>query len=357
MQGPGFGIEHLLRMSPMVSMASPTSLRLPAVEAPSLEGLSVYVPAPPDLLREDLLRAFHEERRSVAQTRLRGPGESLALGDAVRLNIVGYCDGELIPFSPRFGMTMELSPVEALPGFSEALIEGGTVGGSLQIAMELPGDYPVEAYRGRPARFLVDVVAANEVTLLPEDAPGFFERLGRGDTLEEVMDALLEELEEEQAAHLWLDAQNLVMEELRKRAPVTLPRALVDEEIRRRWAQAEGQGMVQQQFDVNEQREAFDAWLRDPATREEAERRLHIGILLKAITEAHQLELSPEKLESLVYDQLEPFGFTEEDARAAMRETPETTRKLAEMGWYLLAVEYVMNHAKVRFEGADEAFG
>lgn len=355
MQGPNFGVERLLKMSPMVSLVSAKALELPSVEAPSLDDLSVHVPAPEDLTEEDLLRAFHERRRAVAHSRQRARGEPLSLGDEVKLNVVGYCDGKLIPFSARFGMTMELAPLASLPGFSEAIAEGAKVGTSLQIAMELPGDYPVEAYRGQPARFLVDVLAARELTLLPEDAPAFFEKLGLGDTLVEVMNALREELEEDLAARLWLEAQDLVMEELRKRAPVSLPRALVDEELRRRWVEAEGRGMVAQQFDVDEQREALEGWLQDTATREEAERRLHLGVVLKALTEAHQLELSAEKLEELVRDQLEPFGLTAADAHAALRESPETTQQLAEMGWYLLAVEHVMNQAKVRFEGADEA--
>ena len=147
----------------------------------------------------------------------------------------------------------------------------------------------------------------------------------------------------------------MVLDELIRRAPVQLPRALVDEELRRRWVQAEGQRMVEQQFDVDEQREAFDGWREDPGTRAEVERQLHIGLVLKAITEEHKLQLTPEKLEELVRDQIEPFGLTAADAHAALRESRETTARLAEMGWYLLAVEYVMNQAKVTFEGADEA--
>ncbi|WP_434347601.1 peptidylprolyl isomerase [Myxococcus virescens] len=341
-------------MSPVVSLGSAKALELPTVQAPSLEGVSVRVPTPDDLTEEDLLRAFHEKRRALATSRERQPGESLELGDEVRLNIVGYCDGKLIPFSARFGMTTELAPIEALPGFSEAVAEGAKVGESLQIALELPETYPVEALQGKPARFLVDVLAAHEVTLPPESAPEFLEKLGLGSTLGEVMAHLRDELEDAAAAQLWVQARDMVLDELVRRAPVELPRALVDEELRRRWVQAEGQGMLEHQFDVDEQREALEGWLTDPTTRADVERRLHIGIVLKAITEEQKLQLTPEKLEQLVRDQLEPFGLTAADAHAALRESPETTKQLAEMGWYLLAVEHVMNKAKVTFEGAEQ---
>ncbi|WP_244224521.1 peptidylprolyl isomerase [Corallococcus sicarius] len=353
--GSGQGVERLLKMSPVVSTVSAEALKLPSVAPPSLEGLSVRVPTPDDLTEEDLLRAFHEKRRALATTRERQPGESLEMGDDVQLNIVGYCDGKLIPFSARFGMTSELAPIEALPGFCEAVAEGGKVGASMQIALELPADYPVEHLQGKPARFLVDVVAARQVTLLPESSPEFLTKLGMGSTLEEVMDNLREELEDELSGQLWVQAQDMVLDELARRAPVELPRALVDEELRRRWVQAEGQAMVEYQFDVEEQQEALRGWLTDPATREDVERRLRIGIALKAVTEAEKLQLTPENLEELIREHMEPFGFGAEEVHAALRETPETTRRLTELGWYLLAVEHVMNKAKVTFEGAEQA--
>ncbi len=353
-EGPGQGVERLLKMSPVVSTVSAAALKLPSVKAPSLEGLSVRVPTPDDLTGEDLLRSFHEKRRALATSRERQPGEALELGDDVQLNIVGYCDGNLIPFSSRFGMTTELAPSEALPGFCEAVAEGGKVGESMQIALELPATYPVQSLQGKPARFLVDILAAREVTLPPESSPEFLAELGMGSTLEEVMDSIREELEDELAGQLWVRAQDMVLDELARRTPVELPKALVDEEIRRRWVQAEGQGMVEYQFDVEEQQEALRGWLTDPTTRADAERRLHIGIALKAVTEAEKLQLTPEKLEELIRDHVEPFGFTAEDVHAALRESPETTRRLTELGWHLLAVEHVMNKAKVTFEGAEQ---
>ena len=352
-QGPGRGVERLLKISPVVSTVSADALKLPRVAAPSLEGISVRVPTPDDLTEEDLLRSFHEKRRALATTRERQPGESLELGDDVQLNVVGYCDGKFIPFSARFGMTTELAPIEALPGFCEAVAEGGKVGESMQIALELPATYPVEQLQGKPARFLVDIVAARQVTMLPESSPEFLEKLGMGSTLAEVMDTLREELEDELAGQLWVQAQDLVLDEVARRTPVELPRALLDEELRRRWVQAEGQAMVEYQFDVEEQQEALQGWLTDPTTRADAERRLRIGLALKAVTEAEKLQLTPEKLEELIRDHVEPFGLTAEDVHAALRETPETTRRLTELGWHLLAVEHVMSKAKVTFEGAE----
>ncbi|RKG89590.1 peptidylprolyl isomerase [Corallococcus terminator] len=341
-------------MSPIASLMAAGPVSLPEAKAPSLEGLAVKVPLARDLTPEDLITRFHEKKRERATVRARAEGEHLAAGDDVQLNVLGYADGRLIPFSARFGQWMELAPLQALPGFAEGLAEGGTVGGSLQLMLDLPDDYPVESLRGKTVRFLVDVRAAREVTMPDEEAPGFLKQLALGDSLDAVMDHLQEELEQELSDSLWVQAQELVLEELARRTEVEIPRKLVDEEIRRRWAAAEGFGMVEQNFSVEEQEEAVQGWLTDPATREQAERRIRIGLGLKAVAERDQLTLTPQKLQELLEESTEPFGLTAADVSAALRESPETTKRLHDMGWHLMVVEHVMSKARVTFEGAEQ---
>jgi hypothetical protein len=43
-----------------------------------------------------------------------------------------------------------------------------------------------------------------------------------------------------------------------------------------------------------------------------------------------------------------------EDVHAALRESPETTQRLHDLGWHLMVIEYVMSKAKVTFEGAEQ---
>lgn len=342
-------------MSPVANLMAAGPVALPSVKAPSLEGLAVRVPLAEDLTTEDLITRFHEKKRELATVRERAEGEHVAMGDDVQLDTLGYVDGKLMPFSARFGLWTELAPLRALPGFAEAVAEGGVVGGALQLMLDLPEDYPVESFRGKPVRFLVDIRAAREVKMPDEESPGFLEKLGLGNSLDEVMARLQEQLEDELSDQLWVQARDLVLDEVARRTEVEIPRRLVDEEIRRRWAAAEGRGMVERNFSVEEQEEAMQAWLDDPGTRAEAERRLRIGLALKAVAERDKLTLTPQKLQSLLELSSEPFGLTKEDVSAALRESPETTRQLHDMAWYLMVVEYVVSKAKVTFEGAEQA--
>ncbi len=347
------GLPYLLKMGPMADALAVTPVDLPKVRAPSTDDLKVTVPMPADLTQDDLLRRFHELKRTHAKTRDRAAGEAVALGDDVQLDTLGYCEGKLIPFSARFSLWLELAPQATLPGFSEA-IAGEKVGDSLEIELKIPDDYPVEALRGKPARFIVDIRAAREVTEPDDEAPAFLKAMNKGKSLDAVMNAIREELEDELTDILTLEGQDLVLDALVERSEVQVPQALIDEEVRRRWGQLEGKALVERGFDSTEQQEALDSWLTDPLTRTDAERRLKIALVLKAITERDKLQLTPEKLEELATISAEPFGLSADEVKKGLRESKQLTAQMAQTAWHLLAVEYVMSQASITYEGASQ---
>ncbi|WP_254360602.1 peptidylprolyl isomerase, partial [Corallococcus exiguus] len=324
---------------------------LPQVKAPSLENLNIRVPQGEDLTEEDLLERFHELARAKAQVRERAEGEALAMGDDVRLDILGYANGRLIPLSTRMGYWMELAPQVMLPGFAEVIAEA-SVGDSVEVGLVLPDNYPADPLRGMPARFLVDVRGAREVSMPDTESDAFLQQLGRGSTHEEVMSSIVEEMESEMADMLWVDARNRVLDEIVARADVTVPKALVDEEIRRRWKQAEGEVLAQKFFSLEEQQEALDGWLHHPGIRDDVERRLKIALVLRAIAQRDKLQLTPQVTLELLKESSEPFGITEAQLRESMLD-PAASAQMTDVAWHLLAVEHVMTQAKVTFEGAE----
>ncbi len=342
-------LPYLLKISPIADAKGP--VELPQVKAPSLEGLSVTVPKPADLTQDDLIRRFHELKREHGKSRDRAVKEAVQLGDEVQIDTLGYCGGKLIPFSARFGLWLELAPQEALPGFAEALA-GESVGDSIEINLTLPASYPVEWMRSKPARFLVDLRAAKDVKMPDDEAPAFLKALNRGKDLDAVMDSIRDELEDRLADQLTVEGETMVLDALVARAEVTVPPKLVDEEIRRKWSTLERKGLIDRGFEANEQREAMQAWLDDPMTRADAERRLKVALVLKAVAEAEKLELTPKKLEEMAKAAGEPFGLTAAEVAKGLRESPELTEQMFNTGWHLLAVEHVMSKATVKFEGA-----
>ncbi|WP_375765442.1 peptidylprolyl isomerase [Archangium gephyra] len=350
--------DHILRklegggQRPVAQTAR--ALKLPKVKAPSLDNLQVTVPQDSDITQEELLMRFHEMVRAHSATRERAPGEPVQLGDTVVLDTLGYAQGRLIPFSAKSGLEMEMAPSDLLPGLPEGLV-GTPVGGGQEVQVTLPDTYPVEHLRGVHATFLVDVVAAREVTIPDAESDAFVRKLGRGTTLEAVMESLADEIANERADDMWLEAQERVLDELVLRTEVPLTVELVDEEIRQAWSATEARLLAQKDFAPDELQESLDGWLDDPTTRLEAERRLRIAFALRAIIERDQLQLTPEKMDEVLQEAVVPFGLSLEEARRALAH-PTTAEGVRNAAMQVMAVRHVMGKAQVRFEGVPGVF-
>lgn len=350
MANPNLPFNMKLKMSPVADALTLAPVKLPDVKAPEVEGVSVKVSKPGSINETDLINRLHELERKLGSTRPRKTGEAVAMGDDLKVDTLGYCEKKLIPFSARFGLWMELAPQVQLPGFAEVLV-GAKVGDSVQMNINLPKTYPVESLRGKLASFIVDIREANEVKPLSADDPSFLAKAGKGASVDDLMHNLREDIEVELARVMVVEGEQLVLDELVKRAQVTVPKDLVDQEIKRHWAQVEGKELVERKFDVDEQNEAMNIWLNDGPTRADAERRLQVSLVLKAIGDAKKLSLTPEKMESLVARQASAFGLTAAQVKEGLREEGELTQKMANVAYHLMMVEYVMQRAKVEFEG------
>jgi trigger factor len=327
-------------------------VQLPQVEAPSLEGLEVTVPAPEAFTAEEVRERFMELARPYATERARYPTEKIEWGDEVLLNLAGYtADGKLIPFSVKTDVWMPLEPEPMLPGLYEAIV-GQVPTDGIVVEITLPAEYPIESLRGAPARFLVHVQAAREVKYPNIESPEFLEAFGRGKTVEEATHSVVEQMKAESTQLLLLQAQQLVLVELARRTPVEIPSELVDEEIRRRWGATEGISVTELEFSDAEQEESLNTWLQDEGTRQEVELRLRIALALGAIVKRDGLTLTPARVEKLLRDEAEAQGLSPADVAAALKAEPQYQTRIEQAAWHLMAVEHVMKKAKIHFEGA-----
>ena len=347
-------VQQMVSQLPLAAALSNAPVDLPKVKAPGLDGLEVTVPKPEDLTEDDLSERLHLVLRGLAQVRDRAPGDVVAERDEVMVDVLGYARGKLIPFSARADQWLEVAPMRMLPGFTEALV-GLKVGESAKVDVTLPANYPVANLQGAKATFLVDVRAARSVKMPDPKKAETLKKLGRGKTVEKLMASLLAELEGELADALWLTAQDLVLDEVAKRSAPEVPAALVDEEIRRRWGQAEGKLLSEKGFDAAEQKEALDGWLTDPSTRAEAERRLKIALALGAVIVAEKLELTPDAMRDIVTRAARTFGLPDDEVKASLAKEKKLGAPMMNVAWHFLAVGHVMNKAKLHFEGAPPA--
>ncbi|HLL00292.1 MAG TPA: peptidylprolyl isomerase [Myxococcaceae bacterium] len=338
-------VHGLLKQVPAALALDNAPVKLPEVQPPSLEGLTAQV-SPRPLTEDDLLERLADLVREHAQRRVRAEGESVALGDEVLLDTIGYAQGRLIPFSVRESSWAVVNPDPLLPGFFEALV-GKQVGLSVEIPLTLPPDYPVESLRGAAARFLVDVREARELTLPDPQSPQFIASLGRGATLTEVLQKLGDELANERTDEAMREAREHVLDVLVERAKVEVPRELVDEEIRRRWTEAERPILMRKAFEPDELIQALDAWQQDPLTRADAARRLRIGVVLAAIARRDQIQPRREDLDTIAGLLMGPAKLTRAQLKQALENDPTAQERLANVMMQLAMIDHVMSKVKL----------
>ena len=320
---------------------------LPAVKAPSLEGLSITLGAQADITAAQLQERFMALARPLATERYRAPREAVKWGDELRVDIMGYTQGRLVPFSVKCGEWLLLAPEPLLPGLYEALVGHGP---TEIVAMDvlLPANYPQPALRGVQARFAVRIQAAREVTYPDLTSAEFLRAFGRGATVAEATQSVLEQMVREATQRVFLDARQRVLDEVAARTEVRVPDSLIDEEIRRSWSLSEGVTVQELEFSETQQRESLDTWLQDEATRALAERRLKLALALGAICERDGLTLTPEWVEKLLRQHAEASGSTLEAVAESLRHDPEGQARIDQAAWHLMAVDHVMSRVQVR---------
>jgi trigger factor len=320
----------------------PRAGELPRAEAPSLEGLTVARPTVAPVTEEDLLERLDQLKFEVAPRYDRPPGEPVALGDEVLLDVLGYSRGRLIPFAARADWWVRVKPEPLLPGFFEALV-GARAGKTLELALTLPPGYPVAALRGAPAHFVVAVKAVRVVDLPDDEAPEFLFSLGRGSTLREVMHRLAQELTEERRAVAAQQAKEAVLEQLADRCSVEVPARLIEEEVRLRWAESERQTLTELELPPSELQASLDGWLRDPLTRGEAAQRLKIALVLAAIAERERLQPRREDMDSILDTVSRASKAPRTEVGAWLRADPALAPRLHNLLMHLAAVDHVMS--------------
>jgi trigger factor len=333
------------RMPAAFSLDSTEPVNLPSVTAPSLEGLTVALVPPAPLTEQDLVARFDSLRRQHAQRRERKAGEDVGDGDEVLLDVLGFANGRLLPFSAREDWWTYVAPDPVLPGFFEAL-PGAKVGLSFGLELTLPASYPVESLRGQTARFLLDVKQARELKLPADDSPELLKKLGWG-TLTDGMRQLADALARERTGEMDRLTQERVMDVLVERAGVSLPAALVDEEIRRRWADTERPILARKNFQPDELQEALDGWLTDPLTRADAARRLTLGLVLRAIAARDGVQPDRAATDALVDDLAGLSGVSRHELGRAVKEDAALARRLYDLALHLATVDHVMKRVKL----------
>ncbi|MEE4361116.1 MAG: trigger factor [Pseudomonadales bacterium] len=247
---------------------------------------------------DQMIERLREQRRSFEVR----DGRAAETGDEVTLDFEGFIGDEAFQGGQAEDAKIVLGSGRMIPGFEEGLA-GLHAGDNSSLEVTFPEDYGNEALRGKQARFEVTVKAVAE-PVTPELDDAFFKEFG---VEEGGLDAFRSEvrgnMERELRKAIRTRLKNQVMDGLAAIHELMLPESMVGEEIHRMQHE-----MVQQFGGKGMDPHSLPAEL----FRDNAERRVKLGLVLSRIVEVEKVEADPERVEAILDDVAAPYGEPEQ---------------------------------------------
>lgn len=344
-------IRRAINISPMARAAgiSPKISEI-GIPAPSLQGLSLpWVPVG-EITEHDVLEHLYESARKAYPRIPREPGEPIQVGDDVRLTLVAYSEGAVVPFVCRREAWVRLGEDAIVEGLDAAL-EGLLVGESAQVTRVLPDGFPDARFSGKAAVCGVRILEATGAPMLDLEAPEVLRALKKGDTLEDVLETVAAERLGEAEQEAEARAIRRLMEQLGERVAHQLPESTVDEEVSRLWMEAEGRTLMELNLPAPDREGALNAWMTNPEIRNEARTRVAATHAVWAIYREEKVTLSPADIEGALAELQRETGITvsvSELAKRLQAKDPEA-QKLFMLVSFQHAVSLIVE--KIRRQG------
>lgn len=288
-----------------------------------------------DEISEDLVKARIDEE--IQKNKVIKPVDREVIeGDIVNIDFEGFKDGEAFEGGKAEAFDLEIGSGQFIPGFEEKLI-GSKKGDELDIELTFPEDYPSEDLKGQDVVFKVKI---NEVTeeIYPELDDDFVMDVSEFDTVEEYENSIREKIKEERQEQYKIQVENEIVEELIRRTEFDVPNQMIedqlDEEVHEFEHQLSHMGMDMKTYLSITQSSEED--LRKEL-REKAENKLRMEIILDALVEDREFEISDEEVQA-EYDEV---------AKQYNREGDEDFMKLVKAQVSEDAIKNVLKRRKV----------
>lgn len=281
----------------------------------------------------DILR---KQRRTFAQRAQDAAAED---NDRVTVDFEGKIDGEPFEGGKAADFQFVVGEGQMLKEFEDA-VRGMKAGDSRTFPLAFPADYHGKDVAGKTADFLVTVKKI-EASHLPEINEQLAKSLGISEgTVEALRADIRKNLEREVKFRLLARNKNAVMDALIANAELDLPKSTVQAEIDR---MVEGARAELKQRGI---KDADKAPIPADIFREQAERRVRLGLVVAEVVRANELQAKPEQIKS----HIEELAASYEKPADVVRWYYGDNRRLAEVEAVVIennVTDYVLGKAKV----------
>jgi len=282
---------------------------------------------------EAMLDKLREQRKTWKETKA-----AAKKGFQVMVDFEGRIGGELFEGGAGKDMAVEIGAGQMMAEF-EAGLEGIKAGEEKTVEVNFPDDYHGADVAGKTAEFTLKATRISKPEL-PELDEEFAKGFGIEDgDLEKMRTDIRANMEKEKTDRLKSNLKNTVMAGLLEHNSIIAPSALVSEEVTSLRAQA-AQRMGQDPESMDE------GSFPDELFREEATRRVQLGLLISEVIKKDKLELNQE----LVDDTIEKMAISYEQpdqVRAYYRQNQQARSSIEGMVLEDQVVAHILEHAQV----------
>ncbi|TNF91455.1 MAG: trigger factor [Gammaproteobacteria bacterium] len=236
---------------------------------------------------DEMLQKLREQRKTWKESKA-----AAKKGYQVMVDFEGRIDGEIFEGGAGKDMAVEIGAGQMLPEF-EAGLEGIKAGDEKVVEVNFPEDYHGKDVAGKTAQFTLRATQVSKPEL-PEIDEEFAKGFGIEDgDLDKMRADIRANMEKEKSDRLKLELKNRVLAGLLEHNAIIAPSAMVAEEIKSLRAQAAGR-MGQDPAALDE------SSLPDELFREEATRRVQMGLLIAEVISKEKIELDQSLVDSTI---------------------------------------------------------
>ena len=312
---PEINVESMEKDSAWVLSAKVTVE--PEVELGEYKGLEVMKHST-DVSDKEVADELERRRQQQAELVLK-EDEPAAEGDTVVIDFEGKVDGKSFDGGKAENYSLELGSKTFIPGFEDQLV-GHKAGDEVEVKVTFPDDYQAKDLQGKDAVFEVKIHEVKQKEL-PELDDDFAKDIDDDvDTLEELKAKVKDEIKEQKEAA----AKNAVQEEAISKAVENakigdIPEAMIEDDVQRQMDQYFS-GMQQQGINP-------DMYFKLTGTSEEdlrkqfregSEERVKTNLVLEAIVEKENIEISKDEINDEIKDLATQYGMDEKAVRSAL---------------------------------------
>lgn len=241
---------------------------------------------------DEIIEIFRKQRGELVA--VERPAET---GDTVVIDFVGTRDGEAFDGGTGEDHSLELGSGKMIPGFEDGIV-GMSAGDEKSIDVTFPDDYGSEELQGAAASFAITCKEVKHLELAPLDDE-LFASYGVAEGGEDVFRSeVRKNMERELRNAVQTHIKNQVMDAIiAAHADVEIPTSLVAQEINGM------RGQMFQQFGGQPNPEMdLASILPDEMFKDQAERRVKLGLLLGEMIGKYELTADPAKIREAIED-------------------------------------------------------